>query len=91
MQRVIESWKPDAILIEEPDNVNEWIPIMVHEDTKTPFAVYYSYDDSTAVISEEKKKYKCYYPFLDYSPELVALRIGTKFSYASWKKGARSL
>ncbi|MCM1499648.1 MAG: hypothetical protein NC124_14380 [Clostridium sp.] len=25
-------------------------------------------------ISEEKRQYKCYYPFLEYSPELVALK-----------------
>ena len=78
IQRVIESWQPDAILIEGPDNANEWIPVMVHEDTKAPFAVYYSYDDTTGMVSEEKGKYRCYYPFLDYSPELAALRTGAK-------------
>lgn len=78
VKRVIESWQPDAILIEGPDNANEWIPVMVHEDTKAPFAVYYSYDDTTGQISEEKEKYRCYYPFLDYSPELVALRTGAE-------------
>lgn len=79
VQKVIEAWRPDAIFIEGPDNANAWIPVMIHQDTKTPFAVYYSYDDNTAVISEEKKKYKCYYPFLDYSPELVALRTAAKY------------
>lgn len=78
VQKVIEAWQPDAILIEGPDTANEWIPVMVHEDTKAPFAVYYSYDDTTGMISDEKEKYKCYYPFLDYSPELAALRTGAK-------------
>jgi len=78
VQKMIENWQPDAILIEGPDTANEWIPVMVHEDTKAPFAVYYSYDDTTGMVSEEKEKYKCYYPFLDYSPELVALRTGAK-------------
>ncbi|MGN0425029.1 MAG: DUF5682 family protein [Acetatifactor sp.] len=76
--RMIEEWKPDEILIEGPDNANKWIPVMVHEDTRAPFAVYYSYDDTTGLVSSEKEKYKCYYPFLDYSPELVALRAGAK-------------
>lgn len=78
VKKVIEDWQPDAILIEGPDNANEWIPVMVHTDTRAPFAVYYSYDDTTGMISEEKEKYKCYYPFLDYSPELVALRTGAE-------------
>lgn len=78
VKRVIEDWQPDAILIEGPDSANEWIPVMVHEDTKAPFAVYYSYDDTTGAVSEEKEKYKCYYPFMDFSPELVALRTGAE-------------
>lgn len=78
VMRMIEEWQPDEILIEGPDNANEWIPVMVHEDTRAPFAVYYSYDDTTGLVSSEKEKYKCYYPFLDYSPELVALRVGAK-------------
>jgi len=76
--KVIKDWKPSLILIEGPDNANSLISIMVHNETKAPFAIYYSYYDSTGQISEEKEHYKCYYPFLDYSPELEALREGTK-------------
>ena len=47
---------------------------MVHKDTKAPFAIYYSYHDKAGKISEEKEHYKCYYPFLEYSPELAAVR-----------------
>ncbi len=78
VQREILQWMPDTILIEGPDNANEWISVMVDEDTKAPFAVYYSYDDTTGMVSDEKEKYKCYYPFLDYSPELAALRTGAQ-------------
>ena len=39
-----------------------------------PFAIYYAYHDKAQKISEESQHYKCYYPFLDYSPELTALR-----------------
>lgn len=76
--RLIESLNPGLILVEGPENANSLIPVMVHEDTKAPFAVYYSYQDSQGLISEEKESYKCYYPFLDYSPELAALREGAK-------------
>lgn len=74
--KLIEAINPDCILIEGPENANPLIPVLAHEETKAPFAIYYSYQDSGGFISEEKESYKCYYPFLDYSPELVALRMG---------------
>ncbi len=76
--RMIEILSPSVILVEGPDSANALIPVMVHEDTKAPFAIYYSYHDATARLSEEKEHYRCYYPFLDYSPELAALRTGQR-------------
>lgn len=74
VRKVMEAYAPDVVLIEGPENANELIPIMTHPDTEAPFAIYYSYHDKTGQLSEEKEHYKCYYPFLNYSPELVALR-----------------
>ncbi len=74
VRKVIEAYRPSVVLIEGPENANELIPIMVHQDTQAPFAVYYSYYDKAGQLSEEKEHYKCYYPFLDYSPELSALK-----------------
>ena len=74
VQKVIKDYRPSVILIEGPENANELIPVMVHPDTEAPFAIYYSYYDKAGLLSEEKEHYKCYYPFLDYSPELAALR-----------------
>ena len=78
VERMIERLHPCAILVEGPDNANSLIPVMVHEDTKAPFAIYYSYHDQSGRISQEKERYKCYYPFLDYSPELAAFRTGKR-------------
>lgn len=78
VSRAISALRPSVILVEGPDNANSLIPVMVHEDTKAPFAIYYSYHDQSARISGEKEHYKCYYPFLDYSPELAAFRVGKK-------------
>ena len=72
--RMIEKLKPDAVLIEGPENAGSLIPAMIHEETKAPFAVYYSYQDQAGEIGGGEEYYKCYYPFLDYSPELAALR-----------------
>lgn len=77
VNRLVEERKPDCILVEGPENANALIPVMAHPETHAPFAVYYSYRDRKGYVSEEKEDYKCYYPFLDYSPELAALRAGT--------------
>lgn len=74
IKRTIEEYEPSLVLIEGPENAGELIPVMVDPDTQAPFAIYYSYHDKTGQLSEEKEHYKCYYPFLNYSPELVALR-----------------
>ena len=79
VRKVIEEYHPSIILIEGPENANELIPVMVHRDTQAPFAIYYSYYDKAGLLSEEKEHYKCYYPFLDYSPELAALRAAAEF------------
>lgn len=77
VQRTIEEWRPRAVLIEGPDTACPLIPAMIDPATRAPFAVYYSYDDTAGAVSEDKEKYRCYYPFLDYSPELAALRTGS--------------
>ena len=74
LKKAIEQYEPDCILIEGPDNANELIPVLTHPDTNPPLAIYYSYRDKKGYISEEKEDYKCYYPFLACSPELVALK-----------------
>lgn len=74
IKRVMEEWKPAAVLVEGPDNANSLLTVMVDEETKGPFAIYYSYHDRAGKISPEKGHYKCYYPFLEYSPELTAMR-----------------
>lgn len=73
VKRMVRTWEPTAVLVEGPDNANALLPVMVHEDTCAPFAIYYSYNDREGKVSEEKGRYKCYYPFLAYSPELVAM------------------
>lgn len=71
---IIQEYHPDIVLIEGPEEANACIPILLHEETKPPVALYYSYHDTAKAISPEAGEYRCYYPFLDYSPELAALR-----------------
>ncbi len=74
LKKAVEDYKPECILIEGPQNARELIPVLSHEDTRAPVALYYFYKDQRGLLSEEKEDYKCYYPFLDFSPELEALR-----------------
>lgn len=45
IQKIFAEWKPNAVLVEGPDNANALLPVMVHKDTRAPFAIYYSYHD----------------------------------------------
>ena len=74
LQRAVEEYQPDCILIEGPQNAGHLIPVLVHEDTQPPLALYYAYRDKEGLVSPKKEDYKCYYPFLSCSPELIALR-----------------
>ena len=74
LAKVIREYRPDIVLVEGPEEANTYIPVLLHEETKPPLAFYYSYHDSVKYIAEEVGEYRCYYPFLEYSPELVALR-----------------
>lgn len=74
LERLIEAYEPDCILVEGPENANELIPVLTDPETKTPVALYYSYRDDRGLLGEKGETYSCYYPFLDHSPELVALR-----------------
>lgn len=74
LKKTIAAYEPDCILIEGPENAQDQIPVLAHKDTKAPVALYYFYKDSRGLVSGEKEDYRCYYPFLDCSPELVAMR-----------------
>ncbi len=83
LKKVIDTYKPEIILIEGPQDANKVIEYIAHEETKAPVCIYYSYFDKSGLIAENKEKYRCYYPFLDFSPELVALREAKKKGIAS--------
>ena len=72
LTRLFDIYEPDCVLIEGPSDANDLIDILVR--SKAPVAVYCSFSDKSGGVSEEKEDHKCYYPFLDCSPELIALR-----------------
>lgn len=78
LEQILKRYDPDCILVEGPENANELIPILTDPETVAPIALYYAYRDDARLLknedSEEVVQCQCYYPFLDHSPELVALR-----------------
>lgn len=74
LKKVIDAYNPDIILIEGPSDTNHVLEFIEHEESEAPLCIYYSYSDKKGVVGEKDGKYTCYYPFLDYSPELIAIR-----------------
>ena len=77
LEQVIARYDPQCILVEGPENANDLIPVLTNPGTRAPVALYYAYRDEKRLLSEsdgEPERFCCYYPFLDHSPELVALR-----------------
>lgn len=88
LQNLIEELKPEAILIEGPAQFTLLIPLILKPTTRTPFAVYTQFIDSKRQVHPVPaegpdlgpSRFAAYYPFCDYSPELVALRAGAKLN-----------
>lgn len=80
LERVIGRYQPDCILVEGPENANDLLDVLTDPETKAPVALYYACRDEGKHLSDsdEPGTWRCYYPFLDTSPELVALREARK-------------
>lgn len=80
LNQVIQDYNPEVILIEGPRNAKELMEDLTRKENKTPFCLYLSYDDQKGLLGEKGGKYRAYYPMLDYSPELVAIREGHRLN-----------
>lgn len=80
---LIDSVKPDYILIEGPDTFNSLIPSLTDKDTLPPIAIMgqaeYCHHDS-GLEEREKSLHSAYFPFCEYSPEWQALRGGLRIN-----------
>jgi hypothetical protein len=73
LRRLIEERRPSVILVEGPRGISPLIPLLTHAEARMPLAVY------TYVVHKSKgdaapARRASYFPFCDYSPELIALR-----------------
>jgi hypothetical protein len=86
LQNLISDWQPAMILIEGPRDMTELVPYLLKPETRAPIAVFTTYIDQAQRLGElpealtamGARRFAAYYPFCDYSPELVAVRAGNK-------------
>ena len=84
LARLIHETRPTAILVEGPASFTPLISTILDKDTKPPSAIYTHFIDTSRKIYKPREnepdlgpaRFAAYYPFCDYSPELVALRAG---------------
>ncbi len=80
LRRWIESHRPAAVLVEGPASFSNKIDLLVDERCQCPVALYTTFVDKRGRLRGEDvfgpRRFAAYYPFCDYSPELVALRAG---------------
>lgn len=80
LTRVIDRYAPELVLIEGPSEAGTLLPTIADREACPPFCIYTSFDDRKGQVSDLKERYRAYYPFLAYSPELVAIRTAAERS-----------
>lgn len=70
--------RPSAVLVEGPRSLDPLVPLLCHEEAAYPLAVYtwLRPTGTPAQQAEAPRAQGAYIPFCDYSPELVAVRLG---------------
>ncbi|MFJ4623698.1 DUF5682 family protein [Streptomyces sp. NPDC088812] len=66
MPALLDGARPDVLLVELPDEMQEWLPWLGHEETQAPVAL--------AAAPGDGGGGPAFYPFADFSPELAAVR-----------------
>ncbi|MEU1277158.1 DUF5682 family protein [Streptomyces sp. NPDC005805] len=68
---LLDAADPDVLLVELPAEFQHWLDWLAHEETLAPIALAAVPADGAGAASEQGP---AFYPFADFSPELVALR-----------------
>lgn len=67
---LLDAAKPEVLLVELPADLQGWLPWLAHTDTRAPVALA----AVPAATPGGDGRGPAFYPFADFSPELVALR-----------------
>lgn len=77
LRRLVDELRPAAVLVEGPADFTPLLPLILNPGTRAPFAVYtFCVEKNKAGAGQPAARFAAFYPFCDYSPELVALRAG---------------
>lgn len=77
--RLIRDRRPSTILVEGPRAFSPLIPLLTDAAARMPLAVY-TYAVGRPDGDTPAPRHAAYYPFCDYSPELVALRAAVELA-----------
>ncbi|QGX39858.1 DUF5682 family protein [Permianibacter aggregans] len=73
LRRLFASYRPSVVLVEGPRSFNALLPQLTDPAARMPLAIYtYAVREKAGGDGEQRRA--AYYPFCDYSPELVAIR-----------------
>lgn len=72
--KAIELFKPEVILIEGLEEGNEVMEVLKSKENICPIGTYHSYKDKKGSLGEKDEVYRMYTPYMDSSPELVAIK-----------------
>ncbi|MFJ7271355.1 DUF5682 family protein [Streptomyces sp. NPDC099050] len=73
MPELLDAAKPEVLLVELPADLQEWLPWLAHADTRAPVALA-AVPAASGGGGAGEGRGPAFYPFADFSPELVALR-----------------
>jgi hypothetical protein len=90
LRRWVLARRPASVLVEGPASFTAHVPFLVDERCTCPVALYTTFVDKRGRLAGKEQeegqavgeglfgppRFAAYYPFCDYSPELVALRTG---------------
>ncbi|PIE25394.1 MAG: hypothetical protein CSA62_01205 [Planctomycetota bacterium] len=71
LRSILFERRPQAVLIEAPQDAEPLIPLLQHQETLPPVALYCTWRDPQGGLSGN---HASYYPFCEFSPEWVAIR-----------------
>lgn len=84
LQAMVRELRPKAILVEGPDSFDALLPLLFDERTRPPVAIL-SQADLPGASAGGPAARSAFFPFCDYSPEWVALRLaretGAEFAF----------
>lgn len=73
LQRLMREYRPSVVLVEGPRSFDPMLPLLLDPQARLPLAIY-SYAVERAEGDAPPRRHAAYFPFCEYSPELIALQ-----------------